>query len=63
VSNELRTLDDFARNDVAALQGALRTMGRTGSVPAHERDALFIAARPRSVSRAVELRLPPSTTR
>jgi excinuclease ABC subunit C len=50
VSNELRTLDDFARNDVAALQGALRTMGRTGSVPAHERDALFIAARPRSAS-------------
>jgi len=45
VAAELRTLDDFARNDVAPLRSALRTMGRSGCVPAHERDALFIAAR------------------
>jgi len=30
VAEELRTLDDFARHDVAALQSALRTMGRSG---------------------------------
>ena len=47
VEEELRTLDDFARKDVAPLRRALRTMGRSGCVPAHERDALFIAARHR----------------
>lgn len=45
VATELRTLRAFARSDVAPLQSALRTMGRAGSVPADERDALFIAAR------------------
>jgi excinuclease ABC subunit C len=44
VEEELRTLDDFARKDVAPLRRALRTMGRSGCVPGHERDALFIAA-------------------
>jgi hypothetical protein len=33
VEEELRTLDDFVREDVAALRHALRTMGRSGSVP------------------------------
>lgn len=47
VEEELRTLDDFARKDVARLRSALRTMGRSGCVPGHERDALFIAARHR----------------
>lgn len=51
VAEELRTLDDFARNDVAPLQRVLRTMGRSGCVPGHERDALFIAARGGSVLR------------
>lgn len=47
VATELRTLVDFARRDVAPLRRALRTMGRSGCVPGDERDALFIAARPR----------------
>lgn len=47
VEQELRTLDDFARTDVAPLCQALRTLGRTGWVPGDERDALFIAARTR----------------
>jgi hypothetical protein len=45
VAEALRTLDAFARNDVAALQSALQTTGRSGYIPGHERDALFIAAR------------------
>ena len=45
VEEELRTLDDFARTDVAHLRRALRAMGRSGWVPGSERDALFIAAR------------------
>ncbi|HXK21431.1 MAG TPA: GIY-YIG nuclease family protein [Myxococcota bacterium] len=44
VGQQLRTLDDFARKDVAALRRALRKTGRTGWVPGQERDALFIAA-------------------
>jgi len=47
VEEELRTLDDFARKDVARLRHALRTMERSGWVPGNERDALFIAARHR----------------
>jgi excinuclease ABC subunit C len=45
VGQQLRTLDDFARKDVAALHRALRKTGRSGWVPGEERDALFIAAR------------------
>jgi predicted GIY-YIG superfamily endonuclease len=45
VAEELRTLDSFARRDVAALQSALQTTGRSGYIPGHERDAIFIAAR------------------
>ena len=45
VEQELRTLDEFARNDVAALRDALRSAGRSGWVSGDERDALFIAAR------------------
>ena len=45
VEEELRTLDDFARRDVAPLRRALQKTGRSGCVPGHERDALFIAAR------------------
>jgi len=45
VEQQLRTLDDFARKDVAALRRALQKTGRTGWVPGEERDALFIAAR------------------
>lgn len=45
VEQQLRTLDDFARKDVAALQRALQKTGRSGWVPGEERDALFIAAR------------------
>ena len=45
VEQQLRTLDDFARKDVAALHGALQKTGRSGWVPGQERDALFIAAR------------------
>jgi excinuclease ABC subunit C len=47
VEEELRTLDDFARRDVAPLRRALQTLGRSGCVPGAERDALFIAARHR----------------
>jgi hypothetical protein len=47
VEEDLRTLDGFARRDVAPLRRALRTMGRSGCVPGDERDALFIAARRR----------------
>jgi len=47
VEQELRTLDDFAREDVAPLHRALRAMGRSGYVPGDERDPLFIAARNR----------------
>lgn len=50
VEEELRTLDDFALRDVAPLRRALRTMGSSGCVPGHERDALFIAARHRSLA-------------
>lgn len=45
VEGELRTLDAFARTDVAPLRDALRAQGRSGCVPGHERDALFIATR------------------
>jgi excinuclease ABC subunit C len=45
VAQQLRTLDGFARRDVAALHRALRKTGRSGWVPGEERDALFIAAR------------------
>ena len=41
----IKVLDDFARRDVAALQRALQKTGRSGWVPAQERDALFITAR------------------
>jgi excinuclease ABC subunit C len=41
----LRTLDGFARRDVAALHRALQKTGRSGWVRGEERDALFIAAR------------------
>jgi excinuclease ABC subunit C len=45
VEQQLRTLDAFARNDVAALCRALQKTGRSGWVRGEERDALFIAAR------------------
>jgi hypothetical protein len=45
VEQHLRTLDDFARKDVAALHRALQKTGRSGWVPGEERDALFITAR------------------
>jgi hypothetical protein len=45
VEQQLRTLDAFARKDVAALRRALQKTGRSGWVPGEERDALFIAAR------------------
>ena len=45
VEEQLLTLDDFARKDVAALQRALQKTGRSGWVSGQERDALFIAAR------------------
>ena len=44
VEQELRTLDDFARRDVASLRRALQRTGRSGWVSGHERDRLFIAA-------------------
>jgi excinuclease ABC subunit C len=47
VEEELRILHDFARKDIAPLRRALRTMGRAGCVPGHERDAIFIAVRQR----------------
>ncbi len=42
---QLRTLAEFARKDIAALYRALEKAGRTGWVSGNERDALFIAAR------------------
>jgi excinuclease ABC subunit C len=45
VEQQLRTLDDFSRRDVAALHRALQKTGRSGWVPGEERDALFIEAR------------------
>jgi excinuclease ABC subunit C len=45
VEEQLRTLDDFARRDVAALRRAMERTGRSGWVPGAERDALFITAR------------------
>jgi excinuclease ABC subunit C len=45
VEQQLRTLDDFARTDVAALRRALQRTGRSAWVPREERDAVFIAAR------------------
>jgi excinuclease ABC subunit C len=53
VEAALRTLEDFARRDVAPLRRALRSLGRSGYVPGNERDALFIAARPPARSGAV----------
>jgi excinuclease ABC subunit C len=47
VEDWLRTLDDFARDDVAPLRDALETEGRSGYVPGDERDTLFIRARSR----------------
>jgi len=47
VEEELRTLEEFGRRDVAPLRRALRALGRSGCVPGDERDALFIAARQR----------------
>jgi excinuclease ABC subunit C len=47
VEEALRTLAGFAREDVAPLRRALRSLGRSGYVPGDERDALFIAARQR----------------
>jgi hypothetical protein len=47
VEEELRTLENFVRKDVAPLRHALRTMGRSGCVPGDERDALIIATRQR----------------
>lgn len=47
VEEALRTLEDFARKDVAPLRRALRTLGRSGCIPGDERDALVIAARAR----------------
>jgi hypothetical protein len=54
VEDELRTLEDFARKDVAPLRRALRTMGRSRWVPGDERDALFIAARHRTANRGAD---------
>jgi excinuclease ABC subunit C len=45
VDEQLRTLADFARKDVAALRRALGKTGRSGWVPGTQRDALFIEAR------------------
>jgi hypothetical protein len=45
VEERLRTLDAFARKDVADLCNALKKTGRSGWVAGQERDALFIAAR------------------
>jgi predicted GIY-YIG superfamily endonuclease len=47
VEQQLRTLDDFWRKEIAGLHSALQTTGRSGWVPGNERDALFIAARHR----------------
>jgi excinuclease ABC subunit C len=45
VEEDLRTLARFSRSEIAALRRALQKAGRSGWVPGHERDALFIAAR------------------
>lgn len=45
IEQQLRTLADFARKDIAALHRALAKAGRTGWVSGDERDALFITAR------------------
>jgi len=45
VEDWLRTLDAFAKEDVAVLRDALQRVGRRGYVPGAERDALFIRAR------------------
>lgn len=45
VEEHLKTLADFARRDIASLGRALAKTGRSGWVPAGERDALFINAR------------------
>ena len=45
IEEQLRTLADFARKDIASLQRTLTTVGRSGWVPGEERDALFIRAR------------------
>jgi excinuclease ABC subunit C len=45
VEEELRTLARFGRSEVATLRRALAKAGRSGWVPGHERDALFILAR------------------
>jgi hypothetical protein len=45
VEARLRTLDDFARKEVAGLRRALLRSGRSGWVRGEERDALFIATR------------------
>lgn len=45
IEEQLKTLADFARRDVAALRGALEKTGRSGWVSGAERDALFIRAR------------------
>ncbi len=44
IEQQLRTLADFARRDIAALHRALEKAGRTGWVSGDERDALFITA-------------------
>ncbi|MEN8160171.1 MAG: nucleotide excision repair endonuclease [Myxococcota bacterium] len=45
VEDWLRTLDEFAREDVDPLREALEAVGHSGYVPGDERDALFIRAR------------------
>ena len=45
IEQQLHTLADFARKDIAALHRALEKAGRTGWVSRDERDALFITAR------------------
>ncbi len=45
IEQQLHTLADFARTDIAALHRALEKAGRTGWVSRDERDALFITAR------------------
>lgn len=50
VEAELRTLEAFARRDVAPLRRALGIAGRSGWVPGAERDALFITTRSRGAA-------------
>ncbi len=45
IEQQLHTLADFARKDIAALHRAREKAGRTGWVSRDERDALFITAR------------------